>query len=133
MAQPLWVVRARRAQMRRQSIATQRLARGQVRKATLAAYLAWLRYISQIRLPSRRHITAAARAAIAARAVLENVPLESYAPVAPATHAPNRASMDRLYHFSPRFAAHIVAISIVITVALFSADVSLRLPPARAL
>jgi murein DD-endopeptidase MepM/ murein hydrolase activator NlpD len=132
MAQPLWVVRARRAQMRRQSIATQRLARGQVRKATLAAYLAWLRYISQIRLPSRRHITAAARAAIAARAVLENVPLESYAPVAPATQAPIRASMDRLYHFSPRFAAHIVAISIVITVALFSADVSLRLPPARA-
>jgi murein DD-endopeptidase MepM/ murein hydrolase activator NlpD len=130
MAQPAWVVRARRAQMRRQLIATHWLARHQAREVTLAAYLAWLRYISQTLQPSRRRMIVAARAAIAARAVLEDVPLELYTPTWPAADPPIRAWMDRLYHFSPRFAAHIVAISIVMAVALFSADLQLRLPTA---
>src|SRR5436190_24373855 len=104
MAQPAWVVRARRAQMRRQLMATHRLAQCQARKATFAAYLAWLRYISQVLQPSRQHRIIAARAAMAARSVLENVPLESYAPTMPATAPLIRAWIDRLYHCSPRFA-----------------------------
>jgi murein DD-endopeptidase MepM/ murein hydrolase activator NlpD len=130
MAQPVWVVRARRAQMRRQLIATDRLARRQAREVTLAAFLTWLRYISQTPLLSRRRMIVAARAAIAARSVLENVPLESYAPTMPAVDLPMRAWMDRLYHISLRFAAHVVAISIVMAVAQFSADLQLRLPTA---
>src|SRR4051794_9603588 len=128
MAQPAWVVRARRAQMQRQLISTQRLAKREARKATLAIYLEWLRYISQTLLPSRRHLTVAARASIAARSVLENKPLELHIPTAPVIDPSIRALVDRFYDFSPRFAAHIVTISIVITVALFSADVQLRMP-----
>ncbi len=71
----------------------------------------------------------AARAAIAARSVLEDMPLEAYLPFTPAAIPTSRAWMDRLFHFSPRFAAHIVAISIVMTVALFSAGVQLRISP----
>jgi len=130
MAQPAWVVRARRAQMRRQLIATHWLAQRQAREVTLAAYLAWLRYISQTLRPSRRRKIIAARAAMAARSVLEDIPLESYAPPTPAADPPIRAWIDRLHHFPPRFAAHVVAISIVMAVALFSADVQLRLPTA---
>src|SRR4051812_20904140 len=132
MAQPVWVVRARRAQMRRQLKFTHRLARRQVREATFAAYLAWLRYISQTLLPWRRHMAVAARAAIAARSVLENEPFEVYPPIAVASEPPIRAWMDRLYYFSPRFAAHIVTVCIVITVTLFSADVQLHFPTALA-
>lgn len=130
MAQPVWVVRARRAQMRRQLIASHKQARHQAREATFAAYLAWLRYISQTLQPWRRRRIVAVQAAVAARSVLENVPLEAYPPAASAADPPIRAWMDRLYHFSPRFAAHIVAIGIVMAVALFSADVQLRLPAA---
>lgn len=130
MAQPAWVVRARRAQMRRQLIATHRLAQRQAREATLAVYLVKLRYISQTLQPGRRHRIIAARAAIAARAVLENVPLEAYAPITPAADPSLRAWTDRLYHVSSRFAAHVVAICIVMAVALFSADLPLRLPTA---
>lgn len=74
----------------------------------------------------------AAHAAIAARSVLENVPFEVYTPTAPAAEPPIRAGLDRLYYFSPRFAAHIVTVCIVITVALFSADVQLQFPTALA-
>jgi murein DD-endopeptidase MepM/ murein hydrolase activator NlpD len=70
----------------------------------------------------------AARAAVAARSVLENAPLEPYAPTEFAVDAPDRTWLDRLYHFSPRFAAHVVAISIVMVVALFSADLHLQAP-----
>ncbi|MEO7909734.1 MAG: LysM domain-containing protein, partial [Roseiflexaceae bacterium] len=132
MAQPVWVVRARRAQMRRQLISTHRLAQRQAREATFATYLAWLRYISQTIQPWRRRMTMAARAAIAARSVLENVPLESYVSTVPAVNPSMRAWIDVLHRISPRFAAHIVAISIVLTVALFSADMQLQLPPAFA-
>jgi murein DD-endopeptidase MepM/ murein hydrolase activator NlpD len=116
--------------MRRQSGSTKRLAQRQARAATFAAYLAWLQYISQALQPWRLHRTVAARAAIAARSVLENEPIEPYAPTVPVAEPSIRAWIDRLYHFSPRFAAHIVTICIVITVALFSADVQLSLPPA---
>jgi murein DD-endopeptidase MepM/ murein hydrolase activator NlpD len=74
----------------------------------------------------------AAHAAIAARAVLEDVPLENFAPTISATDPPTRAWMDRLYHISPRFAAHIVAICIVMIVTLFAADMHLRMPTALA-
>jgi len=70
----------------------------------------------------------AARAAFAARSVLENAPLESYAPTESTVDAPARTWIDRLYHFSPRFAAHLVAIGIVMVVALFSADLHLEVP-----
>src|SRR5690242_8592040 len=113
MAQPVWVVRARRAQMRRQLIASHKLARHQAHEATFAAYLAWLRYISQAIQPWRRRRIVAVQAAVAARSVLENVPLEVFSPAASAADPPIRAWMDRLHHFSPRFAAHIVAIGIV--------------------
>lgn len=129
MAQPVWVVRARRAQMRRQLIATDQRAQRQARETAFATYLTRLRYISQIFLPTRRRLIVAARAAVAARSVLENMPLEAYSPTAPAADLPMRAWLDRLYHFSPRFAAHIITISIVL-VALFSADVQLQLPTA---
>jgi murein DD-endopeptidase MepM/ murein hydrolase activator NlpD len=128
MAQPVWVVRARRAQMRRQFIASHKLARRQAREETLAAYLAWLRYISQSIRPSQRQRAEAIRAAVAARSVLENVPLETYSPATQAANRSIRGWAELLYHFSPRFAAHIVAIGIVLMVALFSAGVQLRLP-----
>src|SRR3954470_17456043 len=98
MAQPVWVVRARRAQMRRQLKFTHRLAQRQAREATFATYLAWLRYISQILQPWQRQMAVAARAAIAARSVLENEPLEAYTPTVPAAEPPIRAWMDRLYY-----------------------------------
>jgi murein DD-endopeptidase MepM/ murein hydrolase activator NlpD len=130
MAQPAWIVRARRAQMRRQLIANDRLAQRQARHARLAAYLVKLRYISQILRFGRRHRLVAARAAMAARSVFENVPLEAYAPTTPTADPSIRAWIDRLSHVSPRFAAHIVAICIVMVVALCSADLQLHLPPA---
>src|SRR5262245_4658335 len=113
MAQPAWVVRARRAQIRRQLIATHRLAQRQARQATFAVYLIKLRYISQILHPGRRHRMIAARAALAARSVLENMPLEAYVPTMPAADPSIRAWIDRLYHISSRFAAHVVVIGIV--------------------
>src|SRR5215212_4510095 len=102
MAQPVWVVRARRAQMRRQLKFTHRLARHQARAATFVAYLVWLRYISQTLQPWRRRMAVAARAATAARSVLENEPFEVYTPIA-RVEPPIRGWMDRLYYFSPRF------------------------------
>lgn len=132
MAQPVWVVRARRAQMRRQLKYTHRLAQRQAREATFATYLAWLRYISQTLRPQRHHTVVAARAAVAARSVLENEPLDIYAPTAATADPSIRPWLDRLIAFSPRFAAHIVTVCIVITVALFSADVRLQVPAALA-
>jgi murein DD-endopeptidase MepM/ murein hydrolase activator NlpD len=130
MAQPAWVVRARRAQMRRQLVATHRVARRQAREVTFAAYLAWLRYISQALRPSWRLRIVSARAALAARSVLEDLPFEGYSPTPLTPSPPSWAWLDRLYHFSPRFAAHIVAICIVMSVTLFAADLQLRLPAA---
>jgi len=111
--------------MRRQLLATQR----QAREATFAAFLARLRYISQTLQPVRRRRIVAVRAAMAARSVFENVPLEAYTPSTPAADPSIRAWMDRLYHVSPRFAAHMAAICIVMAVALFSADLQLHLSP----
>src|SRR5690242_1444051 len=97
MAQPAWVVRARRAQVRRLLIATQRLERRQARRAILAAAFAWLRYISQSLYPGQRRRMAAARAAVAARAILENVALEPGTPAIPSVLPPARAWADRLH------------------------------------
>jgi murein DD-endopeptidase MepM/ murein hydrolase activator NlpD len=73
----------------------------------------------------------AARAAMGARAVLENTPLDASTPIAPVADAPIRAWMDRLYYCSPRLAAHVVAICIVMTVALFADGLHLQLPDAQ--
>jgi murein DD-endopeptidase MepM/ murein hydrolase activator NlpD len=125
MAQPAWVVRARRAQIRRQLLAADRLTRHQARKAVFAVYLAKLGYISQTLQPARRRRIAAVRAALAARSVLENVPLETYTPNTPAVEPSIHAWMDLLSHVSPRIAAHTIAISIVMVVALFTTDLRL--------
>jgi murein DD-endopeptidase MepM/ murein hydrolase activator NlpD len=130
MAQPAWGVRARRSQMRRQLLATDRLTQRRARGALLAAYLIRLRYISQTLQSGRRHAIVAERAARAARSVLENVPLEAYAPPPPAANPSIRAWLDRLHQLlSPRFAAHVVVIGIVMAVALCSADLPVGLAP----
>jgi murein DD-endopeptidase MepM/ murein hydrolase activator NlpD len=70
-----------------------------------------------------------AQAALAARSVLENKqPVTHLPPLLSADAPPNRAWIERLYLFSPRFASHVVTISIVLIAALFSAGVRLELP-----
>src|SRR5262245_6218027 len=118
MAQPAWVVRARRAQIRRQLAATRRIARREAQRTILAAQRSQLRYISQT-LQLGRQGTMAARAAIAARSVLENRPSTPFAaPQSAIDTPPGLAWMDRLLAFSPRVAAHAIVISLVMTAAL---------------
>jgi murein DD-endopeptidase MepM/ murein hydrolase activator NlpD len=115
--------------MRRQLILIHRPAWRKMRGASFAAHLAWLRYISQTIQRPRQRMMIAARAAIAARAVLEDTPIASFAPVpANADVLPNRGWTELLYLFSLRFAAHAVTIGIVLVAALFSTGLRVQLP-----
>jgi murein DD-endopeptidase MepM/ murein hydrolase activator NlpD len=70
-----------------------------------------------------------AQAAIAARSALENKqPIAHAPPLLSVDAPPNRAWIERLYLFSPRFAAHVVTIGIVLVVTFCSAGVRLDLP-----
>ena len=95
----------------------------------MAAHLSWLRYISQTLQLDRQHRRAAARAAISARSVLDDTsPVPFAQPQPSADTPPSRAWMDRLFSFSPRFAAHTVVISLVLAAALLSAGMRMHLP-----
>jgi len=115
--------------MRRQLAAVDRPAWRKVWAISFAVRLTWLRYISQaLQLPRRRKMFAV-HAAIAARSVLEDTPLVAFAPLLfSADASPQRAWIERLYLFSPRFAAHAITVGIVLTVALFSVGVQFQLP-----
>ncbi|HEU5102272.1 MAG TPA: peptidoglycan DD-metalloendopeptidase family protein [Roseiflexaceae bacterium] len=115
--------------MRRQLAAANRSAWGKAWATSVVARLSWLGFISQALRVLRRRELIAAQAATDARSILENTPPMAYIlPRLGADAPPNRAWIDRLYLFSPRFAAHAVTIGIVLLVTMFSAGVRLDLP-----
>lgn len=131
MAQPAWVVRNRRARFRRRVAPA--VGRGWPAGWGYRVQPAWLRYFSHaLHSPQRRSVETA-RAALAARAVLEGTSPEQFPASLSETGvwAPGWLTYN-LRALPLRFAAHIIAVAIVLSVALLSSDLAIQSWPSVA-
>jgi murein DD-endopeptidase MepM/ murein hydrolase activator NlpD len=130
MAEPAWVLRARRTRSRRYMAhggRTGRLSRDRARSHwTLPAWLVLLFDVVLHHIPIQERTRRAYRAAQAARAVLENIPA---ADTALPLHTPKRhgsAFVGSFLAIPLRYAAHLVTITLVLTIVLVFAGESWR-------